>query len=818
MSWLRPREHYIFTNIGMLLLCSLLAGVTVAAVAFPFVAAAGLASKEALERFDELPHELTVLDAPQVTFLYARDGTLLTAMYDENRRNITLDQVGQNVIDAVIAAEDKKFYSHHGVDPQGIIRAFIANIDAGQTTQGASTITQQFVRLSLTYFADHPQDIVEATEETHARKIREARLAIAVEQQMSKNEILERYLNLAYFGEGAYGIFAASQVYFGKRPHELEIHEAALLAGMIKAPSQFSPAVESQVQAATERRNWVLDQMVDTGAITPEQAAEAKAIPVEVEVRRQPNECVSTTENHWGFFCDFFYRWWMEQEAFGATPWERERRLKGGGYHIVTTLDVDVQAAMKKHVETYLPTAKDQPLALMLAAVEPGTGKVRAMATNRNFSLDESRNGPHTDPKKRAAGMKGTYPNTTNPLISGGGDIHGYQGGSTAKVYTMVAALENGLPLDFSIRSPYRVTTRFPVEPGKPSSCGNYWCPVNYSTEVSGIYNMWTALGASVNTYFAQLIQIVGADKVVDVARRMGFKFRNPDDARLAETTGPLGWGAFTLGVALTTPLDMANAFATLSAEGIACEPLPVEEIRTANGEKLDLARPNCRRVLDRDVALAAIDAGRCVVSTRSLFGECKSGGTARGVPAPPWEATASAVPYPIWGKTGTADGERTYSFVLSTKQLTVAGQMADPDYADTNQRMRSEVVRPAVVYTLRDAMKGLEPQDWGRPSNIKLVYGPRADIPEVECMPLNEALAVLRQAGFDAEIDDGDPVDSKCPEGTAAGTEPSGQTSRGAPVTVLVSNGSDHDPDEEEPDGRDRRPPGGRDGPPSDG
>src|SRR5690606_22931474 len=169
---------------------------------------------------------------------------------------------------------------------------------------------------------------------------------------------------------------------------------------------------------------------------------------------------------------------------------------------------------------------------LMLAAVEPGTGKVRAMATNRNFSLDEENNGPHTDPAKRRAGLKGSYPNTTNPLISGGGDIYGYQSGSTAKVFTLVAALESGLPLDYNIRSPHRVVTRFPVEPGEPASCGNFWCPSNYFGATPGVYNMWTGLSASINTYFAQLIQRVGSHKVVDAAKRMGFVFREPGDAQ----------------------------------------------------------------------------------------------------------------------------------------------------------------------------------------------------------------------------------------------------------------------------------------------
>jgi membrane peptidoglycan carboxypeptidase len=451
----------------------------------------------------------------------------------------------------------------------------------------------------------------------------------------------------------------------------------------------------------------------------------------------------------------------------------------------------------------------------MLTAVEPGTGKVRAMAVNRNFSLDESGNGPHTDPVKRRQGLTGTYPNTTNPLMSGGGDIFGYQSGSTAKIYTTIAALEQGLPLDHNIHAPHRVTTRFPVEPGYPSSCGNRWCPVNYPGQAAGMYNIWTGFGSSINTYFAQLIQQAGADNAVDVAQRLGVKFREPEDARLAANSA--GWGAFTLGVAHTTPLDLANAYGTVSAEGIHCEPLPVEEIRTMDGESLDIASPRCRRAIDKDVALATIDAGRCVVGGRSLFGECR-GGTARSVPGPgpgAGQATTSFIRQPLWGKTGTADGVRTYSVVLSTKQIAIAGQMADPDWADTDKSMISSSVQGAVMRTMRDAMDDRESRDWARPGNMKMVYGERVDIPDVTCMPVAEAEAALKAAGFEVARDE-EPVDSECAEGEVAGTLPTGSTSKGSAVMIQISNGSDHEPDPDPtpgpPDGGDG---GGSPGPP---
>lgn len=817
MSWIRPGDHNIFVNAGSLLLCGLITGVAVAAAVFPVAAISGLATEEAVTHFGELPDELTVLDGPQISYIYASDGeTQIATMYDENRRNITLDEVPQVVVDALLSAEDRNFYEHNGVDVRGIARAFVANVDAGETTQGASTITQQFVRLALTYFADHPQDVVEATEETTARKLREARLAMAVEQRMSKEEILQRYLNLAYFGEGAYGIFAASQVYFDKRPMDLEIHEAATLVGIIRAPSLYSPSNEERLSVATERRDWVIDQMVETGAVTPAEAADAKAVELEANAQRQPNECVNTTENHWGFFCDYFYRWWMEQETFGASPWDRERRLKGGGYHIVTTLDVDTQAAMKENVDDQIDTSVDEPHALMLAAVEPGTGKVRAMATNRVFSLDESDNGPHTNPVHRERGHTGTYPHTTNPLMSGGGDITGYQGGSTFKIFTLLTALQEGLPLDYSIFAPFRVTTDFVVAPGGPASCGNNWCPVNYSTNVTGQHNMWSGFGESVNTYFAQLIERVGADTTVELAKDLGIEFRsrgtpgNPSDYEFSQN--PEGWGAFTLGVSATTPLDVAGAFATVSAEGMYCKPLPVEEIRTADGESLDLASPSCERAVDPEVARAAIDAGQCVVGIQSEYGMC-TGGTETfqdGI------ATRDIVGKPFWGKTGTTDGAKSASLTLSTKQLAVSGFLTDPDWADTDQTMSHGIVNPAVIYTLRDAMEGVEAQDWPSPS-ADIALGEQVGIPDVECDTVTEARSALQDAGFEVQVSDSR-VDSSCQAGRAAGTNPSGSTAQDGVVEIEVSNGSGYEDqeDDEEPGPPDETDPTAEPGPPA--
>lgn len=797
---MRKRDHNIFTNAASLLMCGLLAGVVVAAAFFPGIAMSGLAAKAGAEAFDQLPTELTVRQAPQISYLYASDGkTLIAPIYDENRRDVSIDDIPLVMQQAITAAEDHKFYEHNGVDPQGIARAFVANTAADSTQQGASTLTMQMVRLATSYFADTPQDVIDATEQTTARKLREARLAMAVERQMSKELILENYLNMAFFGHGAFGVYAASQVYFGKTPAELELSEAALLAGLVQSPSVYNPATEEGLPLATERRNYVLDQMVVTGAVTKAEAAEAKQTEVEVKGERTPNGCVAAAKNHWGFFCDYFYRWWLEQDTFGATPYERERRLRSGGYTIVTSLDVGTQKAAKKNVEKYLKTGKKNPHALMVAAVEPGTGRVRALAVNRRFGLDDPddpKNGLNTDPRKRAAGVRGTYPYTTNPLITGGGDITGYQAGSTFKIFVNIAGLEKGLPLDYSIRADSRYVSKYPVASG-PASCGGRWCPSNANPSwMNGVRNMWTGFGRSVNTYYAQLIERAGAQNAVDVAKRLGIQFRakgtptNPSDyERSEDPVLAAGWGAFTLGVSATTPLDLANAYATVAAGGRHCEPIPVQEIRTIDGEELDVASPRCNRVIDKDVALAAIDAGRCPVGDQSHYGKC-DGGTATYI-NPLGGATRAIVGHPIFGKTGTTDGNRTASMIISAKQLTVAGILADPDWAETNQQMDHNIVNPAVIATLRDAMKGVKVKDWPKPSNSRLVWGDQVSIPDVTCQPLDKARSILRNAGFTVHVETRK-VDSRCADGTAAGTNPSGRTVRGGAVTLNISNGAD--------------------------
>ncbi|MGC9669252.1 transglycosylase domain-containing protein [Planosporangium sp. 12N6] len=711
-------------RVAVLVRTGLAMGIAVAALSFPLAALAGLTLKASIDEIDRQAASLPDTAPALTSRVYASDGTtLISQFYDENRTYTPLSRISPIVAQAITAAEDARFYDHGGVDAKGVIRAFVANRRSGEVTQGASTLTMQYVRNVLRDSARTPEEVRAATEQTNARKIREMQLAVAVERQLGKAEILERYLNVVYFGHQAYGITAAAQVYFSTSPADLTLPEAAMLAGLVQAPSSYDPAGDQT--AATDRRNYILDRMVDLHHVARPVADQAKAQPIALRLSEPPSDCAAAAQNDWGFFCDLFKTWWTEQPAFGATPQERLSRLRRGGYTIVTSLDTGLQANAEQHV-----TAKEavgSPFAHGLVAIEPGTGRVRAMAVNRVYSVDSSHNGRQLDRNGRAGGTVGSYPNTVNPLL-GGGDLPGFQAGSTFKLFTMLAALDQNLPLDTSIYSPQRYRSSYPSAPGEPASCGNRWCPSNASAQMTGAQTMWSAFGKSVNTYFVQLEQRVGADRAVAMAERLGLRWRTDVDKQQASPGKAADWGAFTLGVADTTPLEMANAYATIAADGTYCEPLPVVSITGPDGapvttvsaragdKPVEVAAPRCQQVLRPEVARAAVDAARCTTGYRSRTGDCGGWSTA--------PAVYPLVKRPVAGKTGTTDNNQAAWFVGISPALSVASFIADPDNPlhAVGTANHDKPIRSAAE-TLRDALANGPVRDFTPPA-VTTAYG----------------------------------------------------------------------------------------------
>jgi membrane peptidoglycan carboxypeptidase len=705
-------------KVAPLIRAGLIAGLVVAGLAYPLAALAGIGVNAGTRALQNMPDELTVVPSAQTTYVYARDGrTLLTTFYEEYRKQTKIENMSPYITEAIVASEDSRFYEHHGVDAKGVARAFVANQQAGGVSQGASTLTMQYVRMALRDAAKTPQEALDATEQTTGRKIREMRLALEIEKRMSKQEILERYLNAAYFGHRAYGVYAASQIFFSKLPKDLDLDQAALLAGLVKAPSAFDPASHDQT-AAVSRRNYVLDQMQKMGSITPAQALTAKKAKITLHLSTPPNDCASISEKHndWGFFCDYFKDWWMRQAAFGHNAVEREENLRRGGYTVITSIDPTIQASALKHILD--KEKKRSKFAHGQVVIEPGTGRIVSMAVNRTYSLDQSHNGKHSDPSKRKH-AKGNYPNTVNPLL-GGGSMAGYQAGSTFKIFTMLAALESGMPLSTSFYSPSQYVSKYIVAPG-PAACGHHWCPKNSSQSMTGTQTMWSGFGKSVNTYFVQLEEKVGADKAVSMAERLGLRWRTGVDKELASPDHSAGWGAFTLGVSDVTPIEMADVFATVAAEGAYCEPLPVRSIKNRDGSNATfqgklIAAPRCHRAFSADVARAATDAASCVTGYGASKGSCGGWQTSPMVYA--------TLHRPVAGKSGTTDNNRTAWFCGFTPQLAAAAFVADPDNSnDYVGSGRSTISKYTLAETLRDALKG-QPKLKFTPPSHDLTYG----------------------------------------------------------------------------------------------
>ncbi|GIF64658.1 hypothetical protein Ais01nite_26930 [Asanoa ishikariensis] len=664
-------------------------GLLVAAGALPAGLLAGFVATKVAIATTDLPEALAHPTVPQASRLYAADGkTLITTFADLNRNDVALGEVAPVMRQAIVAAEDTRFYEHGAVDPRSVARALIANGRSGETQQGASTLTMQYVRNVLKTDPKATQEERDAaTEETVGRKIQEMRYAVAVENALSKDQILGNYLNIVYFGAGAYGIGAAAQTYFDTTPAKLTLPQAAMLAGLVQSPDAYDP-IHGDKAAAQSRRDYVLGALVKAGNITQADADQAKQKPLGLKPGTVPNGCTAATPADSRFFCDYFVSWWQQQSAFGDTPQKRLAALRDGGYQITLSMDSKVQqTATKAATDVY---GYDSPKALPIAAVQPGTGRVLALAVNRHYSV------------AKGAG------NTVDQLVAGGSSVTGYQAGSTFKLFTMLAALENGYTLDSGFDAPSQLKTGW--QDSGPASCDGFYCPANDNPSwMDGYRNMWTGFGRSVNTYFVHLEEQVGAEKVVELAQRLGIQFRAKSDAERAENDAG-DWGSFTLGVADTTPLDLANAYATIAADGTYCKPLPVKGISDAAGKPVRAGQPECKKVLEPDVARAAVDAARCPVGQAGAYGQC-DGGTATQV-------STMLDGRPVAGKTGSAEGNATESFVGFTPQVAAAGIAANPAHPSdgVGGAVQVDVIK-AVTNVLDRAVTGQPERGFTPPS-----------------------------------------------------------------------------------------------------
>ena len=574
---------------------SALCGVLAASLLVPAVAGAGVALRESVTMFNNLPAELTVDSPSQSTTVLTADGKTIATFYAENRVKVGLDQMSPYIKDAIVAIEDRRFYEHGGIDGQGILRALASNLTSGGR-QGASTLTQQYVTNVLNeslMSADKGDRIVLNGQKTIADKVREMRLAIELEKKYTKDQILEGYLNIVFFSRDAYGIEAASRHFFSTTAKSLTLPQAALLAGLVKSPSFYNPAVHPD--NAIQRRNQVLDAMLTLGRISQADYDAAVATGVELAVTPGKQGCAGAEMAP--YFCDYVSHLILNNPAYGVDLASRVRKLYRGGLTITTTLDSRLQAAAQEQVDATAGANPDK-WGAALVSIGPGTGKILAMAQNTVFLPEPGKFDTQLNFNVDSKDAKG------NDLNGAGG----FQPGSTMKPFTLAEWLKEGKSLAETVDASRR---SYPLDFKWKSSCGKVLGAFNTKERNRGAaddlqnndagyyrrmrvdYGVYNSINTATFAEAAQL-DFCGIQKTVDaVGLHSGLDNAQVNMHQLGNLLGAIG----------VAPLILANAFATFANDGTYCEPVAIVEVTDAAGKNLPAETTSCRDAIKPNVA-----------------------------------------------------------------------------------------------------------------------------------------------------------------------------------------------------------------------
>lgn len=610
----------------------LLIGLVLAMTAVPGLALAGAGLRTASGQLSILPLQLTEPPVPQRTVILTSEGQVLATLFEQNRITVPLAEISPFLQQALLATEDSRFYDHNGVDIVGTLRALLVNVTAGEVAQGGSTITQQYVENALVLAATGPEEVADARARSIPAKLREARYALAVERQFTKDEILARYLNTVYFG-GSYGAEAASRRYFGTSADALTVPQAAVLAGLVREPGRYDPL--RNPQDAEERRNFVLSRMGALGYITADQVRTYQAIPLAETLNPgdTSNGCVASTAP---FFCDYVLQSLLNDPALGETSDDRDRLLRQGGLVIRTTLEQPVQLAAQRAVDEAIPRRDESRKAAAISMVRPSDGFILAMAQNRWW-------GPSG---------RGYTTYNYNVDAAHGGTV-GMQAGSTFKAFTLAGALAEGYGPGTILAAPARATFDDFRNCDDPNVI---FPPYELSNAGSGgTYDMARATAFSINTYFVGLSELVGICEPVRIAEQLGVS--NGDGTPLER------FPSFTLGTAPVTPLMMAGAYAGFANHGRYCPPVAVTSVTTADGRPLPTTRIPCQQVIPAGVADSVTQLLEGVVDGR----------------IPGATGTAMNIGRPAAGKTGTTNENSAVWFIGYTPDLAAAVWVGDP-------------------------------------------------------------------------------------------------------------------------------------------
>ncbi len=747
-------------------LISVAAGVLVGMLALPVVGAVGLTAKGGADEFMNLPANLTVPPLAQASrILDARGNQIAVLSGEQNREVVPLSRVPKVMRQAIVDIEDSRFYEHDGLDYKGLARAYLTNRENGEVTQGGSTLTQQYVKNVLLMSATTPAEKKAATEQTVKRKLREARYALYLEAHLTKDEILERYLNIAYFGDGAYGIEVASRHYFNVDVEKLSLPQATMLAGLVKNPTSYNPVIHPR--AARDRRNVVLDRMLELHHVS--QADFRAAHDSEVVLDRPAQSADPCADSGAPFFCALVRQQLLSDRTFAPTEEDARRLLFEGGLTIRTTLDPVAEQAAQSAASDIIPVGNR--VAANVVMMQPGTGQVLAVAINRQY-------GPSDDGKPPTATTDFTHTKQVYPV-----DENSFSPGSTFKVFTLISALEAGLPLSTTLHAPLCYHSNVFNNPA-PKDCFG-----NADPSEDGFYSLTTATWGSVNTYYIQLAEKLGVRHTAEIARQMGvsscrIREQGNDDPECKGIDG-IGSrdGSAVLGANEISTMDLATAYSTLAARGRRCDPRTVSAItQRVGGADRPLpfnAGASCEQVLDPKIADTVSAVLQGVINHGTASGNAQIG-------------------RPAAGKTGTAEGFSTASFAGYIPQLATAVTLADP---------RGPQSHPLTGVLGRNVFGGGYPaQIWARamtrtinglnlpvaplpPEDLTQPQVPTKVVPNVIGQPQQVAEQMLAQLGFHTSAQ---PVPAPVAPGTVVNMSPApgSQVSLNTEVQLQISGG----------------------------
>lgn len=572
----------------MLAVCG---GVAASVLFVPGVIGANKAAKAVIPSLKVENVDFDVTSLPQKSTMYARDGsTVIATFYNQNRIVVPLKKISKTMQQAVVAREDRRFWTHAGVDVQGVMRAFVQTYLVKGSQQGGSSLTQQYVKNVLLMQAIEDDDSIaqyHATEDTIARKIREMLISVQMEKKYSKAEILQGYLNIAQFGNNLYGVETAAQRYFSVSAADLNVVQSATIAAITKNPSLYDPLVEENQKESENQRNIVLKLMLQEGYITQKQYTEAVNTPLKDTLKAQDVNVGCQDTGDYAYFCDFVVHRIQNSEEFGKTRAERNKLLQEGGLKIVTTLDVEANSTMMETARNTIPPDDPSGMEIAMAAVKPGTGEVLSFGLNRYYDATPA---AANDPTK-------TSQNYAVDLADGGGS--GWTIGSSWKPINLIAWMEAGHSINDNLQtSTSYLTTDF--------ACSNY-------SGGADSWNVSNAMGAgtvnpespflglvrSHNTTQASMGAILKLCKVADTATELGYH-----DAATGETIDKtqVYTPSMMIGSVNVSPLTMASIFAVYASNGVQCNPIAISKVTDKDGNDLKVPSANCHQAVDKDI------------------------------------------------------------------------------------------------------------------------------------------------------------------------------------------------------------------------